>query len=66
MALQGSKTVEIYENNGDLNSQNGFSLNKHFELLLAHSKFIMDSLYQLIDIDVSADLAIASLYKKDK
>ena len=31
MALQITKTTGIYEINGDLNSQNAFSLNNHFE-----------------------------------
>lgn len=64
MALQITKTAGIYEINGDLNSQNVYSLNNHFESLLAQSKFITVSLNKLVDIDAYAVSAFASLYKK--
>jgi ABC-type transporter Mla MlaB component len=64
MALQITNNEGIYEIKGNLNSQNVFSLNNHFETLLAHSKFITISLYKIVDIDSFAVATIASLHKK--
>lgn len=64
MALQITNNAGIFEINGDLNAQNVFSLNNHFEALLESTKIITLSLNKLIDIDTTAVSAIASLYRK--
>ncbi|OYU79740.1 MAG: hypothetical protein CFE23_12610 [Flavobacterium sp. BFFFF1] len=64
MALQILNNGGIFEINGDLNSQNVFSLNNHFETMLERSKMITISLNKLADIDTYAISAIASLYRK--
>jgi len=64
MALQITNNAGIFEISGELNSQNVFSLNNHFEVLLERSKMITLSLNKLMDIDKTAVSTIASLYKK--
>lgn len=64
MALQITNNSGIFEINGDLNSQNVFSLNNHFNALLDGSKMITLSLNKIKSIDKTAVNAIANLYKK--
>jgi ABC-type transporter Mla MlaB component len=63
MALQITNNSGIFEINGDLNSQNVFSLNNHFNALLDGSKMITVSLNKINSIDKMAVNAIANLYK---
>jgi len=64
MALQITNNDGIYEIKGNLNSQNVFSLNNHFESVLEQSKFITLSLNKLVDIDSFAVATIVALHKK--
>jgi ABC-type transporter Mla MlaB component len=64
MALQITNKDGIYEIKGNLNSQNVFSLNNHFEALLKDSKFIALSLNKLINIDSAAVATIVGLHQK--
>ena len=64
MAIQINYDSGVYEINGLLNSQNGASLQNHFETLMDHSKGIVLSLNKVVDIDASAANSIAALQKR--
>ena len=64
MAIQIKYDGGVYEISGLLNSQNGESLQHHFETLIKHSKGIVISLNKVLDIDCSSVNIIASLQKK--
>ena len=64
MSIQIKYESGVYEINGLLNSQNGVSLQHHFENLLDHSKGIVLSLNKVLDIDASSVNIIAALQKQ--
>jgi len=64
MAIQINYDAGVYEINGLLNSQNGDSLQNHFENLMDHSKGIVLPLNTVLDIDSNAVNIIALLHRK--
>lgn len=53
MALQITNNSGVFEINGDLNAQNVFSLNNHFNTLLDGSKIITLSLNKIKSITIN-------------
>ena len=64
MALVITKQSDIYEINGELNSQNINSFKGYFDFLIEQSAFIKLSLNKVINLDLSGVQFITSLYRK--